>query len=93
LSELASDLVSKSRAVTVRAPDELIVKKAASVPDLDHVTDSFAEKVWTAVVFSEIDIELVEPVADDGPVIVGAVWSGVYLMMTTPVPPKPPLPS
>jgi hypothetical protein len=41
------------------------------------VTDSFAEKVKTLVVFSEIDIELVVPVAELGPVITGAVASGV----------------
>jgi hypothetical protein len=31
--------------------------------------------VWTVVEFSEIEIELVAPVADEGPVIVGAVES------------------
>jgi hypothetical protein len=32
-------------------------------------------KVWTEVEFSEIEIELVAPVAEEGPVIVGAVES------------------
>ena len=60
----------------VKAPPDEIVKKEPSVPLFDHVTDSFAVKVWTTVAVSAIEIELVAPVADDGPVIVGAVVSG-----------------
>jgi hypothetical protein len=64
---------SKSRAVIVRSPFDAIEKKDPSVPLFDHVTDSFAVKVCTAVEFSAIDFAEVAPVADEGPVIVGAV--------------------
>jgi hypothetical protein len=68
---------SKSLGVTVKTPPaDVIEKKEPSVPLFDQVTDSLAVKVWTAVAVSAIEIELVAPVADDGPVIVGAVVSG-----------------
>ena len=83
---------SKSLAVIVRAPlEELIAKNEPSVPLLDQVTDSLAVNVWTEVVFSEIEIELVALVAEEGPVIVGAVASGIAKRRrTTPEPPAPP---
>jgi hypothetical protein len=68
---------SKLREVIVTTPPAEIEKKELSVPLLDQVTDSLAVKVWTDVEFSEIEIELVAPVAEDGPVIVGAVTSGI----------------
>jgi hypothetical protein len=80
---------SKSFEVVTRTPEELIVKVAESDPESVQVTASFAEKVKTVVVFSVIDIELVAPVAELGPVITGAK-SAVNLTMTTPEPPFPP---
>ena len=84
---LASALLSKSRAVIVSAPDELpIVKKAPSVPDFVHVTVSLAVNVVTAVVLSAIEIDEVVPVAEPGPVMIGATASetiGVEAVITT----------
>ena len=65
------------------------MKVAESVPDKVHATASFAEKVKTGVVFSVIEIELVLPVDDPGPVITGAK-SATYRITTTPAPPFPP---
>ena len=83
---------SKSRVVIVSAPPEEIVKKVPSVPLFDQVTVSLAVKVNTEVDASGIEMELVAPVADDGPVIVGAVVSGTYLIRMTPEPPAPGVP-
>jgi hypothetical protein len=49
-----------------------MVKVAESDPDKVHVTASFAENVNTEVEFSVMEIELVLPVDDPGPVIIGA---------------------
>jgi hypothetical protein len=76
LSPLESAGDSKLREVIVTTPPAEIVKNDPSVPLFDHVTDSLAVNVWTEVEFSEIEIALVAPVADEGPVIVGAVESG-----------------
>jgi hypothetical protein len=53
------------------------VKKDPSVPLFDQKTVSLAEKVKTDVAVSGIEIELVAPVAKEGPVIVGEVVSGI----------------
>ena len=51
----------------------------ASAPPLrDQVTDSLAVKVWIAVVFSLIDLLLVEaPALPEGPVMDGEIISAV----------------
>jgi hypothetical protein len=64
-------------------------KVAESDPDSVHVTDSFAEKVKTDVLFSVMEIELVAPVEEPGPVMTGAK-SATNLTITTPEPPAPP---
>ena len=80
---------SKSFDTVVSTPPEVIENVAESTPASDHVTVSFAVKVKTEVVFSVIDIELVAPIAEFGPVIIGAT-SAVNLTITTPDPPLPP---
>jgi hypothetical protein len=89
LSPPVSIGASKSFAVVVNTPDELIVNVAESVPESVHVTVSLAEKVKTEVLFSAIVIVLVAPVEEFGPVIMGAM-SAVNLIITTPDPPFPP---
>ena len=55
----------------------MIENREASAPPLrDQVTVSLAEKVWIAVVFSLMDLVLVEsPALPEGPVIVGSISS------------------
>ena len=59
----------------------MIVNKEASAPSFkDQVTEesSVAVKVWTAVVFSEIDFVLVlSPALPDGPKMLGLIIPGV----------------
>ena len=65
----------------VSAPLESILNLEASAPPFkDQVTFSFAENVWTEVVFSLIDLELeLAPAPPEGPVI----WAEVSSISVT----------